>query len=118
GVDHQPLDCHFDLHDAPRCTASSEFAAAAVPVRPGVLSTTSPRKLFGFALVMRTGTIAPIQLESPAKFTTVLPLVRPESSHSRRRLRESTRTGSTRPIACWYSSPWMSRSSACSAAVP
>src|SRR4029453_9820123 len=100
-IHHQPLDRHFDLHG-------------------------SPRKLFGFAPVIRTCTIRPTHDGSPGKLTTVLPDVRPESSHSRRRLVASTRTrstrpppaprtGSTRPTAASKSSPWIRFWSACSA---
>ena len=62
--------------------------------------TASARRLFGFASVIaHRAPCCPIQSGSPAKFTTVLPLVRPDSSQSRRRLRDSTSTCSSRPIA-------------------
>ena len=64
-----------------------------------------------------TWTIRPTHAGSPGRFTTVLPDVRPDSSHSRRRLFASIRTGSTRPIAASNSSPWIDFWSACSATI-
>ena len=55
-----------------RCTHAFVNAAVAVA------ATVSPRRLLGFAPVIRTGTIWPIHAGSPAKFTMVLPLVRPD----------------------------------------
>ena len=40
-----------------------------------------------------------IQSGRPGKFTTVLPVVRPDTSQSRRRLRESIKTSTRRPTA-------------------
>ena len=84
GIHHQPLDGHFDLHDAPVADRGQSPGADA--------RTASALRLFGFASVTRTMIMRPIQSGSPAKFTTVLPLVRPDSSQSRRRLRDSTST--------------------------
>src|ERR1051325_10813285 len=92
GVHHQPLDGHLNQH-----------GAGAIPRTFD--TTASPRKLCGPARRMRTGTIFPIHSAaalSPGatQLTTVLPLVRPEISESRRRLAESMRTSTIVPTAC------------------
>ena len=103
-VDHQRLDRHLDLH---RALAPATLCARRMIVKPAraLAPRSRPAGCSGFAPVIRTGTSLPIDVPSPVKFTTVLPLVRPESSQSRRRLRESTRTDSTRPTACSCSPP-------------
>ena len=50
----------------------------------------------------------------PGRLTTVFPVVRPETSQSRRRLRESTSTSTRRPTVASCSSCWMRRCSNCS----
>src|SRR5690606_13969060 len=87
------------------------------PNAHGSTSSTSPRRLFGAAAVMRTRASRPSQADSPGMLTTVFPDVRPEISSSRRRLVASTSTSSIRPTAASCSCRWMSRCSAWSATI-
>jgi hypothetical protein len=64
----------------------------------------TPHKLYAPARRIVMGTSRPTRFGSPAKFTTVLPLVRPDSSHARRRLTESTSTSTVCPTAASCSS--------------
>ena len=73
------------------------------PTRAGC-GTASPHKLCGPARWMVTSTNRPTHSGRPGKFTTVLPDVRPDSSQSRRRLRESTSTSTRWPTAASCSS--------------
>src|SRR5262249_29879712 len=83
-IDHQPLDEHLNQHR-------------------------SPRRLFGAAAVMRTGTRRPTHSLGPGKLTTVFPLVRPDNSHARRFEIESTRTSVVVPIAASCNCCWIDR---------
>src|SRR4030095_15604992 len=78
-------------------------------------STGSPQTLFGPARLIVTSTSCPSHCGGPGKLTTVLPLVRPVSSHSRRRLAASTSTWLVDPIERWERADWIHRWEGCHA---
>ena len=99
GIDHQALDVHLDQHECLRTLATAARRRTVEPRRRR--GTASPQTLFGPARSIVTSTNCPSHSGGPGKLTTVLPLVRPVSSHSRRRLVASTSTcarRSNRPL--------------------
>ena len=117
GVHHQALDGHFNQHGCRPCVCAASASphrlwGPARRIRTGIVRPIQSDAGTGVgvrqpgsgspcwsALVAAAESCAADPIAGTRQLTTVLPLVRPETSEPSRRLAESTRTGTVEPIA-------------------